>query len=171
MQVQILFGDSRWWGSLTMIPAGNKTFVCQPYHKKEIHHAIFNNTAMEAACAFWISWILVSTFLWNLGKPAEMSWLVISVARKGLFYSNLLVSIFCFELVRIRLLLLKNLGSTSNEWECSWSINCIVRIFFQTGLPVGLVFFQIFIIHSLILHILLFTSAWMYTSFLFFSHH
>ena len=28
-------GDSRWWGSLTMVPAGNKAtpFVGQPYHK------------------------------------------------------------------------------------------------------------------------------------------
>ena len=32
-------GDSRWWGSLTMVPAENKAmpFVGQPYHKT-IHH-------------------------------------------------------------------------------------------------------------------------------------
>ena len=33
-------GVSRWWGSLTVVPAGNKAtpFVGQPYHKKINHH-------------------------------------------------------------------------------------------------------------------------------------
>ena len=33
-------GDSRWWGSLTMVRAGNKAtpFVGQPYHKTIHHH-------------------------------------------------------------------------------------------------------------------------------------
>ena len=33
-------GDSRWWGSLTIVPTGNKAFVGQPYLKNtsSIHH-------------------------------------------------------------------------------------------------------------------------------------
>ena len=35
-------GDSRWWGSLTMVPAGNKAapFIGQPYHKNNSSSSI-----------------------------------------------------------------------------------------------------------------------------------
>ena len=55
-------GDSRWWGSLTMVPAGNKAtpFIGQPYHKKIPHHSSssFINKRYQTNTfhTFWGTW-------------------------------------------------------------------------------------------------------------------
>ena len=60
-------GDSRWWRSLTMVPAGNKTtpIIGQPYRKKiynnhhHHHHHQINKEVDRSSCLPLIRFILV----------------------------------------------------------------------------------------------------------------
>ena len=46
-------GDSRWWGSLAMVPAGNKAtpFVGQPYHKNNSSSSSSSSSFFMFSCA------------------------------------------------------------------------------------------------------------------------
>ena len=61
--------------------------------------AAFNNMEVETACTFWISWILVSTFFWYVGKPTKIPWLVFIFLSRG--HNLMEICYILFELVRI----------------------------------------------------------------------
>ena len=68
-------GDSRWWGSLTVVPAGNKAtpFVGQPYHKNNS-----SSSSSSGFCKINITFYVLKSFLfegktwWKLQQKLDL---------------------------------------------------------------------------------------------------